>query len=395
MANPFDFLAKAKPASLYKLAQKLDANDAAVMLAHLPTTVSIQVMAYMSEAVQADMMPAMRSARQTPPEQAAAVADAIKQRLLAQRDAPRPHPGPGSAPAPSPGPVTPGRPNPYAAAANPTASAVPPPPRPRPTDKPKPWVPRAATGSPINGPAIPGSPEPVTGDPFKSPLAKMGLMDLIGRAKDKLLPKAGTPAPASASPARQTPANRIPAGPPKRPAAREGVARSVSINPTPRVIGGKPPPRRSGTGAPDGKAKPGARSIDGKAILAAILREAGGTVRDNVKLDSPELFSELRKRMFVFDDLMLTDDNALARVFTAAPVSDSALALRFAAPALRDRVLRVVSPGRAEALRDPPAGRTGMDSIEKAQQAVLDIALRLQAAGRILIDPRDPDLMGE
>ena len=134
--------------------------------------------------------------------------------------------------------------------------------------------------------------------------------------------------------------------------------------------------------------------MDGKAILAAILREAGPEIRGNVRHDDPSLFRELRGRMFFFDDLIYTEDGALAQVFTAAPAEESALALKFAAPALRDRVLRVVSPGRARALRDARGGRAGMDDIESAQQKVLQVALRLQAAGRILIDPRDPDLAG-
>jgi flagellar motor switch protein FliG len=135
--------------------------------------------------------------------------------------------------------------------------------------------------------------------------------------------------------------------------------------------------------------------MDGKAILATILREATPEVRGAVRHDDPALFKQLRDRMFYFDDLALTDDNALARVFTAAPTEESALALKFAAPALREKVFRAVSPGRARALREHAAARAGLDEVEKAQQTVLDVALQLQSAGRILIDPRDPDLAGK
>jgi hypothetical protein len=242
-------------------------------------------------------------------------------------------------------------------------------------------VPKPASGSPINGPAIPGTPPPVSGDPFASPLAKAGLMDLIGRAQEKLLPKA---------PRFPGTARRAGSPPGKRPAPREGVAASgkIAVNGPPRVVG----PGAKGAPPPPAKKAAGGRRMDGKVILAAILREAGKKVRDAVEHEDPSLYRELRNRMFYFDDLIYTEDAALARVFTAAPAKDAALALQFAAPALRERVLRAVSPGRAAALRDVPGGRTGVDAIEKAQNGVLRVALQLQAAGRILIDPRDPDL---
>jgi flagellar motor switch protein FliG len=132
--------------------------------------------------------------------------------------------------------------------------------------------------------------------------------------------------------------------------------------------------------------------MDGKAILAAILRQADAGVRANVRREDPLLYRDLRSRMFYFDDLMLTGDSSLAMIFTAAPIDVSALALRFASPALRERVLGAVSPGRARALRDAPAKRNGLDSVEAAQKKVLSVALQLQAAGRILIDPNEPDL---
>ncbi len=172
------------------------------------------------------------------------------------------------------------------------------------------------------------------------------------------------------------------------------MSSGIVVGNTPRVIGPRPPEAKAGSGV-GGKAKDGARSMDGKAILAAILREAGPKVRHTVQDDDPALFKELRRRMFYFDDLILSEDKALAQVFTAAKAEDSALALRFAAPKLRDRVLRAVSPGRARLLLEAGSGRAGVDAIEAAQKRVLGVALQLQAAGRILIDPRDPDLARE
>ncbi len=276
-----------------------------------------------------------------------------------------------------------------------------------PPQPPQKWTPRQATASPINGPALPGTPPPVAGDPFASPLAKAGLLDVIGRAQEKFLPKDGTAGKAGKGGAARPPAQQpaLPLRPrPRldkngRPEPVEGMLApgDVRFVKTPRVIGPGAPKRAAGGGgdAVGGAAGKGARRMDGKAILAAILRESDAKTRNAVKRDDPALFKQLKGRMFYFDDLVLTDDNALARVFTAAPTEDSALALKFAAPALKEKVFRAVSPGRARALREHGEVRAGLDEVEKAQQTVLDVALQLQSAGRILIDPRDPDLAGQ
>lgn len=419
MAKQFDFLARARPASLYRLLEKLTLEDAAIVLVGLPHSTAIQVMAYFPDDRQGELLPAMRDARRVAPKWAEKTAERIRELLQAAKSARESQ----AAPVDGDQPVASAAENkPRPPAREPAANTHPPAEQPRPLrqqsaayqsqppkaqppspgripektshpgapsdkDKPRPWIPRTATGSPINGPALPGKPPPVSGDPLKSPLAKAGLLDLIGRAQEKLLPKKGQPVkPDAISGQRPRPSSAAPG----RPKAREGVVSldKVGLTSTPRVIG----PRAKPT--PESPPPSKGRRMDGKAILAAILREAGPKVRGHVQDDDPRLFRELRGRMFFFDDLVYTEDAALARVFTTAPTEESALALKFAAPLLRDRVLRVVSPGRARALRDLTGGRAGVDDIELAQKKVLDVALQLQAAGRILIDPRDPDLAG-
>lgn len=470
MANQFDFLARAKPASLYKLLEKLPPAEAAIVLTGLPHALAIQSLAYFPENRQGEFLPLMRRARSMPQTDRDAVANKIRgildtaknaktaQDLAAQPIAP-------AAPASSASGSVPAAPqlqpltlkhmhNPYESAPQPKAPPVasgkakdrtpaqspfaglgsklmdalgkaasggksgtsksgqsnPGAPA-KSGGKPVPWMPRAATSSPINGPAVPGSGPPVSGDPFKSPLAQAGLLDLIGRAQERLMPK-NTARPAvrpsarasagSAAPERHSQSSRPlhPPAKPGRPEPREGVVSltEIEFSKTPRVIGPRPKSPPPGSPAPalfvpdeSNAPTPGARHVDGKAILAAILREAGSDVRGSVQQDNPALMRELRGRMFHFDDLLCTDDNALARVFTAAPADSAALALQFAPPELRRRVMNVVSPGRARALESPP-GKTGFDAVEAAQKKVLDVALQLQAAGRILIDPRDPDL---
>lgn len=427
MAKHFDFLAKARPAALYKLLERLSLEDATIVLTGLPHGLAVQVMAYFPEDRQGDLLPAMREARRIAPERVEQTAERIRGMLKAAKEARTAMPGeaapaasappsPSSSPRPPAAPQSPPPPRPGKAAPPKTPPAMPSrqlhayqsSPPPAAPDNPanagsggkkdtpgktvsnmlKRWIPRAAGASPINGPPLPGKPPAIEGDPLQSPLARAGLLDLIGRAQDKLLPGKRTPERKAAPPPPARPRG-------KRPEPPEGVVRAgaIGVGGPPRVLG-PAGPKAPAPAADAGGVRSAPRRMDGKAILAAILREVGPEVRGQVKDDDPALFRELQGRMFFFDDLIYTEDGALARVFTAAPAEDSALALKFAAPALRDRVFRVVSPGRAKALRDAPSGRAGVDAIERAQKKVLAVALQLQAAGRILIDPRDPDLAG-
>lgn len=143
--------------------------------------------------------------------------------------------------------------------------------------------------------------------------------------------------------------------------------------------------------------KGGARHIDGMALAAHILREAGNSVRENVRHELPDLYRRLHDRMFDFADLEHSGRETLGAVFTGVEVKTAARALRFASDSLRGKVLESVSERRAQLLRDEMAAagaeRVKLSSIDDAQQAVIDFAVRLQDQGRILIDPNDPGLV--
>lgn len=395
--NPFAFLGQAKPGSLFRLLDKLPRRDQAMVLAHLPPWLTAQVMAYFPDNEQGVLMAAMREARRASPEEADATVGKLRELINAARDALPSNPvrpagaggdDQGGAPRPAPGRPTAGQ----TIASVYGKTALPP------NAKPQPWKPRHTSETPINAAPKPNRPPPVKGDPAKSPL-KANILELLGLGKREDAPETPRQPDGTAAAARPPESART-APPPEK--AKDGLVPrpNLSVSKTPRMLGtGKPKPKPPAA-APSRPPTPGSsapaasgRKMDGMAILAAILRNASLDVRQNVASDNPSLFKALKDRMFVFDDLSGSDDDALAQVFTVAPVSDAALALRFAAPVLRDRALRAVSPRRAAMLRDAATGaKAGLDAIEEAQARVLDVALRLQSAGRIIIDPDDPDL---
>lgn len=386
--NPFAFLANAKPGSLFKLLDRLPRQDQAMVLAHLPPWLTAQVMAYFSDSEQGVLLSSMREARRATPEDASATVGKLRDILAASKDALQTRPNPQTPPTPSSAANASASPKPGIQATDKTIasaygkSSLPP------NAKPQPWKPRTTDETPINAPQKPNRPPPVAGAPARSPI-KANILEMLGFGKTKAEPDAPTPPAHPRPPAKSEP--------------KEGLVRSpkLTISNTPRMLGaGKPvSPSAAAPAAPKQRASSppasGGRKMDGMAIMAAILRNASVDVRHNVEADSPALFKALKDRMFVFDDLVGSDDDALAQVFTVAPLTDAALALRFGPPALRDRALRAVSPRRAAMIKDAVTNnttRSGLDAIEEAQNRVLDVALRLQSAGRIIIDPDDPDL---
>lgn len=139
------------------------------------------------------------------------------------------------------------------------------------------------------------------------------------------------------------------------------------------------------------------RRIDGMALAAHILREAGSAVRDNVMHELPELYRRLHERMFDFPDLERSDAAALGRIFTGIDAKIAALALRFASETLQAKVFTALSSRRADLIRDEMAAaaqnRVKLTAIDEAQQAVIDYAIHLQKQGQIVIDPDDPDMV--
>lgn len=389
--NHFSFLAQVNPRDLHALLAEEGPLAIGMVLASLPPATTTKTLTYFPPDKQRDLVAAIRNARSAPPVLARGVADAIREKLHGNKEiAPSPKPMPSKPvsirPEPSrPSPVM-GK-NPYLSqtiGSRPTQPASPVS-RPQPIGRtqkpaPKPWIPRTSDETPINAPAQPGRPASASGSPAKSPLAKLNLRDLIGAAKQAFAPLS-----------RPVP------GKPGKPEAPEGVVppSKITINKTPRPLAVSPVQAKRPVPVQQRATTDAARRMDGMAIMAAILRAAPMDIRQNIADGDPDLFAKLKKRMFVFDDLEKTDDKGLALVFTAAHEEAATLALRFASPRLKARVLSVVSSRRAEALRAGDSGKQGkigLSAIEAAQEKVLNVALQLQKAGRIIIDPDDPDL---
>jgi flagellar motor switch protein FliG len=101
----------------------------------------------------------------------------------------------------------------------------------------------------------------------------------------------------------------------------------------------------------------------------------------------PELAEEIRKRMFVFEDLIHIDDRSMQRVLKEVDLSkDLPLALKVASEEVTEKIFRNLSKRAVENLEESMQylGPVRLRSVEEAQQKIVNIVRRLEEEGEIV-----------
>jgi flagellar motor switch protein FliG len=105
---------------------------------------------------------------------------------------------------------------------------------------------------------------------------------------------------------------------------------------------------------------------------------------DNANSD---LAAEVRKLMFVFDDLVRLDDRSLQRILRDVDSKDLALAMRGTSEELQERIFRNQSTRAAQALREEMeiGGPVRLRQVEEAQQRIVNVVRRLEESEEIIV----------
>ncbi|WP_406678104.1 flagellar motor switch protein FliG [Moorella sp. ACPs] len=122
-------------------------------------------------------------------------------------------------------------------------------------------------------------------------------------------------------------------------------------------------------------------------ILNRADRSTERTILEALEQDDPELADEIRKRMFVFEDILTLDDNSIRRVLREVDLKDLALALKAASEEVANRIYRNLSKRAGEMLKEDIEymGPARLRDVEEAQQRIVQIIRRLDEAGEIII----------
>ena len=112
-----------------------------------------------------------------------------------------------------------------------------------------------------------------------------------------------------------------------------------------------------------------------------------GVVLENIRAHDPDLAQKIMDKMFVFDDVMKLDDKSIQTVLKEVASETLVVALKGAAPELREKFLSNMSSRAGEALREDLESRGPMrlSEVEAQQKEILKTVRRLSDEGQIVI----------
>ena len=123
------------------------------------------------------------------------------------------------------------------------------------------------------------------------------------------------------------------------------------------------------------------------AILNAVDRGTEKRIMETLEIEEPELAEEIRKKMFVFEDILLLDDRAIQRVLRDVENSDLGIALKGANEEVQNAIFKNLSSRLAAMIREDMEymGPVRMKDVEEAQQKIVGVIRKLEDAGEIVI----------
>ena len=127
-----------------------------------------------------------------------------------------------------------------------------------------------------------------------------------------------------------------------------------------------------------------------EAIVELLNRSDRTTERsiiENLESQDPELAEEIRKLMFVFEDITLLDDRSLQMVLREVENKDLSLALKGVPNEVANKVFKNMSKRAADMLREEIEfmGPVRIRDVEEAQQKIVNIIRKLEDSGEIIV----------
>lgn len=122
-------------------------------------------------------------------------------------------------------------------------------------------------------------------------------------------------------------------------------------------------------------------------ILNTVDRSTEKHIMETLEVEEPELADEIRKKMFVFEDIMLLDDRAIQRVLRDVENGDLAIALKGANEDVKGVILKNLSKRLAAMIEEDMEfmGPVRMKDVEEAQQKIVAVIRKLEDSAEIVI----------
>jgi len=122
-------------------------------------------------------------------------------------------------------------------------------------------------------------------------------------------------------------------------------------------------------------------------MLNVMDKGAEKAIMARVEEKDPLLAEEIRKLMFIFDDIVKIDDRGIQALLKEVSNDKLLLAMKTASQEIKEKIFKNLSKRAAELLEDDLStmGPTRISDVEAAQMEVVNVARRLEGEGKIII----------
>lgn len=123
------------------------------------------------------------------------------------------------------------------------------------------------------------------------------------------------------------------------------------------------------------------------AILNSVDRRTEKRIMESLEIDEPELAEEIRKKMFVFEDILLLDNRSIQRVLRDVDNNTLSVALKSTTEEVQNVIFTNMSQRLAAMIKEDMdyMGPVRMKDVEEAQQQIVGVIRKLEDSGEIVI----------
>jgi len=113
-------------------------------------------------------------------------------------------------------------------------------------------------------------------------------------------------------------------------------------------------------------------------------------IMEGLEAEDPDLVEQIRRLMFVFEDIMMVNDKGIQAMLKEVDNDDLALALKTASQDLKDKIFKNMSERASQLIKEDMEymGPVRVSDVEAAQQKIVDVVRRLEESGEIIISGR-------
>jgi len=122
-------------------------------------------------------------------------------------------------------------------------------------------------------------------------------------------------------------------------------------------------------------------------ILNGVDRSTEKAILETLELENPELADEIKKKMFVFEDIVLLDGRSIQRVIRDVDPKDLQLSLKVSSEEVQRIVFENMSKRMVETFKEDMEfmGPVRLRDVEDAQQRIVGVIRRLEESGEIIV----------